>query len=826
MNSLPDIQIDIATANSRMAKCWKNKTVSWAELAERCCHTTFTAETAAEYRAMTRDRQSEIKDTGGFVAGFLTQGLRRKGHVAYRTAATLDLDFARPDVWQTFTSKYHCAALLYSTHKHTDDKPRFRLVIPFSRHVTPEEYEPVCRKIAEDVGIEQFDDTTYELPRLFYWPSTSKGAPFVFRRQDAEPLNPDSVLARYHDPNDVSEWPRSEREGEAVRRELRKAEDPTLKGGLIGAFCRAYPIEDAIEQLLPEVYEPTTTPGRYSYREGSVAGGLVCYDGKFAYSHHNTDPAGGQLCNAFDLVRIHRFGARDEGSRVTDPARAKSFIAMQEWASADQRVRQCLAEEKYREAERDFADFRASKTAATPTTQAPAAPPLPKNPKPSTAWTKLLEYAKSGTLKNTNANARIILRNDPTLSGRLHYDEFRDAYIVRGGLPWDGNATSWTDNDEANLRCWLEDHYGKISKENVSDALCAIFRENSFHPIRTYLDALRWDGKPRLDTMLSDYLGADDSPLTRTMTRKHFAAAVARIYHPGTKYDYCLILTGREGIGKSTLLSVLGGEWFNDSIVTMEGKEGMESLRGAWLVELGELSSMKRSDVESIKAYLSKQTDKYRAAYTKNGKEYPRQCVFCGTTNEDHFLKGNTGNRRFWVVRVGVRRPAFTDLRETIAANRDQIWAEAVHVWKKGETLFLDRESEKQAKAIQEAYNDDADDPLPELLTQFLDTKLPADWNTYDLDRRRAYLNNPDPLDPTGTVLRDKFCAAEFLCERMKLNMTAPGYKYEARKICKEMRKRTDEWEEVKTVNHVAALYGRQIGFRRKIKAHGSEDEL
>ena len=320
---------------------------------------------------------------------------------------------------------------------------------------------------------------------------------------------------------------------------------------------------------------------------------------------------------------------------------------------------------------------------------------------------------------------------------------------------------------------------------------------------------------PRLERLIIDYIGADDNELNRAMTRKHFTAAVARVMRPGCKYDYCLIMTGPEGVGKSTLLNVMGGEWFNDSITTTEGKEGMECLRRAWIVEMSELSSIKRSDVESVKAYLSKRVDIYRAAYGRRTTEHPRQCVFCGTTNEALFLKGDTGNRRFWVIDVDPSKRKHDDWLQALTRDRDQLWAEAVHYYKAGEKLYLSAELEVQARERQEAFNDAVDDPMADNIKHYLDTLIPGNWAELTPSKRRAWYSDPDPLDATGTKRRDIVCAAEFIVEFMGLPMTHKDYKYTARKVSKILRG-LPEWEEIGVSRHVEQLYKRQRAFRRK----------
>lgn len=803
-----DFSIDLATAHSRIAKKWRNRHWLWSELLQRCSETKRTGETAAEYARMSKEEQSNVKDVGGFVGGYLSGGIRKNANVMYRTVATLDIDYGTVNVWDDFTMAFGFAAMIYSTHKHSSKTPRYRLVFPLSRQVSPAEYEPLCRKIAAEIGIDLFDDTTYELPRLFYWPSTSKDADFVFDYQDGPACDVDAILSQYVDYKDVSAWPLSSREGDVIAHEIKKQGDPTEKPGVIGAFCRAYSIEDAIDTFLSDKYEKTGHDGRYTYKLGSVAGGLVCYEGKFAYSHHETDPASKQLCNAFDLCRVHLFGAQDEGSRALDVTRKPSYAAMQEFAAKDKAVKLLMARERAQAAADDFDGLDDAE--------------LPEDY--NDEWKAELEYTKSGKLLCNIANIILILENDPALAGHIVHDLFTGMDSAKDGLPWNKNANQWTDTDDANLRVWLEKHYDITGKEKIADALTAVLTRHSYHPIRDYLSGLTWDGVPRLDRIIIDYMGAEDSELNRAMSRKHFVAAVARVFNPGCKYDYCLIMSGAEGIGKSTLLRVMGGRWFNDSITTLEGKEGMEQLRRAWVVELGELSSIKRSDVEQVKAHLSKQVDIYRAAYARRVLEHPRQCVFCGTTNEALFLKGDTGNRRFWVIPVVAELRKYKDWSEAIRRDRDQLWAEAVHYYKQGEPLYLSEELEAQAKQRQQDFNDDNDDPIVAMLDKYLSTLLPVNWDTMDIQARRSYLRDPDPLQAEGTVKRDKVCAAEFICEQLGKDMADKDYKYLCRRVSKMIGDRP-EWERVSSTKHAAKLYGTQRGFRR-VEQPDEDDDI
>ena len=319
MNILYDRALDIATGNSRHQKTWKNQKMKWSELLARLENPTRTQETVAEFAKMPKKLQSDRKDVGGFVGGYLKKGRRVAPAVRHRDVLCLDADFATPELWDGWKDKYGNAAAIYSTHKHTPEAPRLRLVVLLSRQTTPDEYQAVGRRIAESLGIDQFDDTSYEPHRLMYWPSCSRDGEYVFDYIDAPALDVDAVLATYYDWTDVTAWPFSTRVTEAIRRTAAKQEDPLEKDGLVGAFCRAYfPISLAIDSFV-DSYEPCGD-GRYTYTEGSTAGGIVVYADKYTYSHHATDPASGHQCNAFDLVRLHRFGGLDEACDPDTPA--------------------------------------------------------------------------------------------------------------------------------------------------------------------------------------------------------------------------------------------------------------------------------------------------------------------------------------------------------------------------------------------------------------------------------------------------------------------------------------------------------------------------
>lgn len=323
------MKLYISTGNSRMEKKWNGQEMEFSVFLERLSHTVRTSETMEQYRKMSKAKQDSIKDVDGFVLGKLKGGRRKKANVLFRSGLTLDMDYATEDIAEQIEMFFDFRCLIYSTHKHTPEKPRLRLIIPLSRTVSPDEYAAVARKVAEDIGMELFDDTTYEPSRLMYWPSTSADGEFFFRDIPGTFLNPDSVLERYADWRDSSSWPVSSRQKAVVSREMKKQADPLSKEGIVGAFCRTYSIEEAIRIFLPDVYQESMMPERFDYIPADSQAGVVIYEGKFAYSHHATDPACGKLLNAFDIVRIHKFGEQDDKAEEgTDSGKLPSFKAM------------------------------------------------------------------------------------------------------------------------------------------------------------------------------------------------------------------------------------------------------------------------------------------------------------------------------------------------------------------------------------------------------------------------------------------------------------------------------------------------------------------
>jgi predicted P-loop ATPase len=672
---------------------------------------------------------------------------------------TLDMDYATPDAIHEINNRFDWQFCVYSTHKHTPENPRLRIIIPLAREVSEDEYPALGRMVARDIGIDLFDDTTYESARLMYWPSTPSDGEFIFEHREGTLLEPDEYLSRYKNWRDTSTWPTSSRQSEVVRRTLAEQADPLAKEGVVGVFCRAYTIEAAIDTFLSDVYEPSVMDGRYDYIPADSSAGVVIYDSKFAYSHHATDPACGKLLNAFDLVRFHKFRDLDDNAAEgTTLGKLPSFKAMSEFAVQDERVKLLLAEERKAAAKQDFTEKNSD-------------------------WEKELEYeSRSTVLKNSLGNLLLILKNDKALQG-IRYNRLSNQVYGDDALPWERPYQSWRDADTAQLVAYIDKVYGTFSSRNYEIALTKVADDRAYHPIRDYLDDLPvWDGVRRVEGLLVKYFGAEDTEYTRAVTRKTLTAAVARIYQPGIKYDSMLVLNGQTDLGKSTFFARLAGEWFSDSLNFTDmgkGKDAAEKIQGVWIVEIPELAGLSKMDVNNIKAFLSRQDDQYRHSYGRAVESHPRQCIIVGSTNAENagFLRDTTGNRRFWVVRVCGGPNKGWDLPE---ADVPQIWAEAKHYWKHGEKLYLNGSVAKQAFAEQTAALET--DEREGVVREYLDMPLPEDWYDMDLYSRKHYFQSEDSLQPVGKTQREFVSNMEIWCEcfgndRGKFERQSDSYK-------------------------------------------------
>ncbi len=758
-------------APSRKWATWARKQIEWSAFVDKLRVPRRTGETMAEYRRMSREDQTNKKDAGGFVAAQLRDGKRSPACVEGRSMITLDVDKAQPDLWTKFQSRFpDLAAVMYSTHSHTPENPKYRLVVAFSRLATVDEYMAAAHWLTAELGVEQFDPTTYETQRLMFWPSCTTDGEYVLLEQAGEPMDPDSVPLEWYD---ISMWPVTE-----VMRTQRatlgqKMGNPVEKPGYIGAFNRVYPAEDAISTFLTEQYSPGIE-GRYTWTQGTMANGVIIDPDGCVTSFHGTDPAVGTH-NPFDLVRIHRFGHLDaESAPDTEIDKLPSHAAMIAFCQADEAVAADQIAERMDDAMEAF------------------------SAEPDPQWEAHLLTNAKGVVLNNRRNVMLILRNDPALSGRFVYNTFSRRAEKKEGLPWVKTYDpQWADSDLCGLRLYLE-RYGVFTDRFVDDCLRLLLEANAYHPVADYLRGLVWDGVPRVDTLLMDYCSAEDSLFARAATRAWLIGAVKRALEPGCMMQYMLVLSGKQNAGKSFFLRELAVKpaWFSDQLPKMDGsKESAELLAGKWIIEAGEMSALHKmgAEQEAIKTYLTATSDYYRVPYSTVAMDFPRSCVFAGTTNTKDIFRDPTGGRRFWPIEVG---------KITRGLPVDQIWAEAMAAYFMGEEPYLQEDKEALANEEQERYYEE--DPREGLVEMFLQRKLPVGYENMSIGDQRMWCADPTSK---GEIERTRVCGAEVF----QVLFQKPGSDYKTRESREvtTILNRMKGWHRSK-VRHYIPNYGKQ----------------
>ncbi len=674
-----DRTVTISAANSRKAVSWQPQALLWSEFIGKLTVPARSPETVAAYLAMRKAQQDELKDVGGFVGGKLC-GRRKKGAVEFRDLVTLDMDNLPPGS----TGEVHRRAeglgvgyVLYSTRKHRPDAPRMRLAVLLDRGALPDEYEPVARKLAALIQPEMtwFDPTTFQPERLMYWPSVCADGEYFVRYADKPMLSADGMLGLYPDWHDVTAWPTVPGEAKLRANAAKKQGDPTEKPGVVGAFCRTYDIEAAMDEFIPGTYLETAQAGRYTFAGGSTAGGAVLYDdGKFLYSHHATDPCGGQLVNAFDLVRLHKFSELDDSDEVkpgTPVSRLPSYSAMLELARSDPAVSEILAREAFASAVDDFGSI-ANEDAA-------------------------LEL---GRCERETLSAEIVKIALRTFGIRVRRN------LITGKVQITGMPEQYSREEAVNtLPIFLIDKLRAVgvkavNKTAVSDYLANIADEDRFNPVLDMLHGTAWDGLERLPELLR-IMGLRPGSLHAVLVRKWLIQTVALAHNEaGTSQaaEGVLTMQGGQGIGKTMLARRLSirEEWFAEGVsLDMKDKDSILRATGAWIAELGELDSTLKREQSSLKAFITAKVDRVRAPYAREATDWPRRTSFLATVNPDTFLRDETGDRRFWVVPVdGMDLQALIALPDAWFV---QLWAEVYLWWKQEPQGFRLTPAERRA---------------------------------------------------------------------------------------------------------------------------------
>jgi len=711
---------DIAIGTDRKATNTRQEAWEWKTLVQRLKKVEVCEHTLSQYKAMSKAQRVEAKDVGFFIGGSA-----KKRKVSYRQLIALDIDHVEPDSYKLlreWISEY--TYIFHSTHSSTPEEPRYRVVVPLDRIVNADEYSGMLRILSKRFGI-PIDVSTLDFNRIMFFPSIPKDATYHFETQEKRELEVDVFLRENKDWKDLDK----------VDIKV-SVQDPTKKGGMIGAFCKKYSIIETLDTFLPDIWKKEND-GTYTFIGASTVKGGKIYENMFLVSFHSTDPFMGRSHNAYDAVRLYKFGEGKAGDAAM--------------------TRFCEALGLQPEANKSFTDTLDS---------------LDDDSK--TLLKEHLELDKNGALVKSLKNAEYILRYDPELQGVFGYDLFSEMPVLKRMPYWRANVDVRTgsedcinvqayegmeDVDESYLRLHFEKAYGYDARANLTDALNITAHKNSFHPVREYLESLEWDGVPRLERIFIDCFGVPESQYSREVGLKFFVGAVRRVFIPASKMDYIPVLVSEEGLGKSKFIRRMAKMWGSDTFYTFNGsKEAYEQLRGVWLMEIPELNGIQNRSTNSRKAFVTKGEDRYRSAYLKYTKTYKRQCVFIASSNDVIFLDDpSEDGRRWWGLMCNATQVKINVHDESFLTLVDHYWAEAVHHYKMGVLPVLTLGAEVEAKMLRQVHK--AENIEEGALIDYLNMPVPHDWYEMSVFERKHYWENSRPL--WRGEQRDAVCTTE-----------------------------------------------------------------
>ena len=813
MSSCDTHRIDVAIGGQHRGKV-KNVSPTWRKFVDELSEPMADkAVTFAQFEKLDLSKKSDRKAMAGYIMpGHFRDGIRKISHQKFRSMIAIDIDHATSEqVALIREGRVPLAQFVYfmhTTRSHCPERPRARVWLPIKRNVDAEEAFALTRLVslllADDPGeaIEIPDLVSFRFNQIMYKPSISKDQEFwaVEHTENADILDVDSFLSEHPEWRDVSTLPRQERDDDLRRTDpSAKMEDPREKQGIIGAFCRTYDVRQAIEEFLSDRYAPadSSTDERYSYLGGETRNGAIVYDdGLFLHSHHGSDPAAG-LHNAWDLIRIHKFGDLDKDAKDdTSPGNLPSFKAMREWASDLHGVRVELGaqfedafddvEDEDEDEDEDLIGTRPPDEDLIGTRSAAGSKKTDKE------WLAGLRRKANGDLENVLHNAALICQNDPRIAPCIAYNEFtldpvalkpiRSKTLSLPSSPVDSRTgyRTWEPDDDTAIRLIfsapnsMKGYEFDPAKQSVEEAVLAAGKKHKFHPVKDKIREFHaaWVAARRraglIDTLPQRYLGCPDDAFHRESSLTLMLGIIARVFEPGCKFDSVTIIRGDQGGGKSRFWRALGLDiYFGELPKDFDRTDRMiEAMRGKLILEMGEMAGLRRETAESAKEFITRSEDRHRLAYASRVGTYPRQSVLVGTSNRDEILHDPTGNRRFriWEDIHSEARDFFIDV-EALEQEVPMLYGEAYQAYldlraeQPHGDLYLDLRT-PEARRIRDQISErhrhrTAPEIIAEVIQEWLDEPVSAD---------EAEAPGADMFDsdgPTPMYLRNMVTAKE-----------------------------------------------------------------
>lgn len=762
-------QYSFATAKNGKTKKWKHQELSFREILRYLKKERHVSYTQDEFQALAKDDRAEVKNGNpAFLGGFF-EGRRTSVSMKTRSIVALDIDKKFPSDFAKFMQE-HCdfPYYIYESISSTKKHRKYRVLFFLSEDIDADLYEPFARRLAATLNIIDFvDHTCYRKTQLMYAPifcsDVEKPLNKFVGDKKAPNVSTDEILATFNNILDLTEWDTAKDEGALRQQNRMTLKDPREKGGVIGAFCEFVgDIHGAIEMYgLPYRQE---SQDRYSFTGGSSSNGFVVYDdAQWGYSNHESDPAaqGGHDLNAFDLVRVHKFGERDRDGGYKDPTRAPSYKLMVEEIMNDEEFVEVLNRRRANgivdailsdvsdfEGEDEQEDVEEPKRLISETKRAKNRIVIngvsyKRNPmkdkklgkKIREFENKLLKSSENGTTISNKTNIYKAVREHPLLKDRILFDNFTRRPMFVGVKPWRSTEGDvWNENDDFMLAAFLESHDLKVPVDTISKATnqVAMEEEHQFNSLANFFkhSLPAWDGVKRVETMFHDAFDAEDNEINRMIAKKTLLGGLERaLNNRPSEVKAVPVLQGPQSVGKSTFwrLLAINREWFNDSKIDIGSKDGLSILGGSFIIEFGEFASIKRADRDEVKQFLSSSFDKYRPAFGKTEKMFVRHNIFVGSVNDEEFLNDPTGNTRYKVVhcpgdKTGAARVVNLMTEDYVL----QLWAEAMQLRAEGETHLYMAHEDAMTEAVAKKHTKAG--AFDELVQAYVCAKKPDDW--------------------------------------------------------------------------------------------------